>query len=1253
MNDQFLENRNLFSDRYLDSEFLADVASLAPESRSAYQALVELRRTSRPERFGSGRELHLREEYLDKVLDVLGWARSSEGRIPGDGNPDYTLFLHQAEKDAALSKLGSLDYFRDAVCLCEAKSWEAELRRTDSVTRSARGQVYGYLEETHVNWGIVTNGRDWTIVWKGYTRSQQRDLTINLDELLNDGEWSPQFSYFFGLFSRIGFEHGLPQLAIDKSGTSGEAVGRSLKDNVFSALLELGRAIYLTDVPRYSSPADLRTLKADCLTFLYRLLFINYAESRKLLPMRDSDLYRRSYSLLRVKEAIRGLAPRMSGEEYAAVDSHSFELHRNVKRLFRAIDTGNPLAQIPPYNGGLFRSTEHPVLESIEIDDNSMARVVDLLSRVKSDPERFLDYSYLGVRELGSIYEGLLEYKFEIDSSGEAPRVTLVGSRSDRQASGSFYTPDEIVRCVVREAVGPVVVDRLARAEKEGGDPRAAILGIKVLDPAMGSGHFLVAVTEFLAEKLLLVDESSNPEERTLSDESGEIEAEAKRQVATHCIYGVDSNPMAVELAKVSIWLTTFSRGHPLTFLDHRLKYGNSLVGSWLRDVPWHPRKRPKHFAAPITLPEGLVGEQLRVLGEIESGLEDSVGSVKRKEEAYRQLLTSRGYLQVSSLATLHSGLLLAGLASPEVAKAYGQAAVHLGDATTPSPSDSDWTRSALRAASSHSVFTWELEFPDVLLSPDRAGLVGFDVVLGNPPYVPPEEADKEERSYLMKNPAYEHLAGRFDLSIPFIERSLDLIRQGGRFGMIVTSSVPTTDYGERIRDWIFTDHTLESVADFGDHHVFPGVAVRTCILIIRKSKADESHEVRVSLPTDVLVLGQLQRPIAQTILGSLHGRAIRASLDPDTLSLKDRIDSRSIPLGRICYCITGVVAHDSVTHESKDRLIADVRRNEWYRPYVEAKDTEGRYAWIAPKRFIEYRPELRGHMHRPKFRELFTSTKIFIQGISGTGLIATLDTEGTLTNHSMLCCVKAEDILKVEGRRNLSKAELRALNPDPRYDLRFVLAVLSGKLAGFYFSNYLWSGGGVTPDLVNLIPIPRLEFSHGDPAGLTRLLRLDLAHADSDPIATALAELPERVRAQVAHDCVCVAVDKTISNNRSAQTERESFLGWLSREVGAGVLDLPGKTEFEHYEGTPPERLLELLRKNRRKLKVDPATREFQDRVLTEYSHSKAKITPLLEENTRLDRLLDSVMFWLYGLSRDEMRIVEGSVQRMDRIDS
>ena len=437
----------------------------------------------------------------------------------------------------------------------------------------------------------------------------------------------------------------------------------------------------------------------------------------------------------------------------------------------------------------------------------------------------------------------------------------------------------------------------------------------------------------------------------------------------------------------------------------------------------------------------------------------------------------------------------------------------------------------------------------------------------------------------------------------------------------------------------------LESVADFGDFAVFPGVGVRTCILEILKNPPAPDQAVRVSAPPSPAQLGESELTMLQEIFRSSQGATIRVGLTSDQLALKAWIDKRSIPLGQLCYCITGVVAHDSKTHESKDRLISPVAKNQWYRPYIEAKEWEGRYGWLSPTRFIEYRPDVPGHMHRPKFPELFSSPKIFIQGISGPTLIATLDRQGVIANHSMLCCVKAEDILHLGNRLNLREEERTALHPDPRYDIRFILGLVCSRLMGFYYSRFLQSTAGVPPDIVGLLPIPKIDFDQAAGDALPPIVEA-LSASEGDPVEqmTTLGSVPTAQQSRVAHDYICSTVSRIIENNRIVQLERQGFLEWLGVETGFDPREMKGRSELRAYESLSSDALLSILKRNRTRLKVDPSNRSFQERLRAEHAASIDKIRPLKARNDESDRSIDRVVYRLFSLSTEDIGLIEGS---------
>jgi len=261
-----------------------------------------------------------------------------------------------------------------------------------------------------------------------------------------------------------------------------------------------------------------------------------------------------------------------------------------LKDLFGIINVGSPPLKVATFNGGLFDPAKHPFLERYTVGDARLIEAIDKLARVGG---QFVDYRDLAERHLGTIYEGLLEYHLEpIEGSGirgqgsgsaaPDPRplipdpwsIDLFNDRGERHQTGSYYTPDFVVQYIVDQTLRPIL-DAAVAGKATDAEKIAAVLSVNCADPAMGSGHFPVAAMEYIAR--YLVDLGVTPD----ADAGGEADlAYWKRRVAQNCIYGVDLNPLAVDLAKLSLWLATAAKGKPLSFLDHHLRCGNALVGA-------------------------------------------------------------------------------------------------------------------------------------------------------------------------------------------------------------------------------------------------------------------------------------------------------------------------------------------------------------------------------------------------------------------------------------------------------------------------------------------------------------------------------------------------------------------------------------------------------------------------------------------------------------------------------------------------
>ena len=580
-------NRQLFSDHYLNitlpqqqdwQELVALAKPLMEHIGRIYNAYVP-----------SDNEAQLEEDVVRPVFKALGHTFEVQAPLvtaDGTKRPDYVFYRDVGALAANKNKTLTDELLGSAFAIGDAKAWERPLDKVES--RHSKGgdalsnknpsyQIAFYVRQSGVEWGILTNGRLWRLYHKDTADKLDRYYEVDLPALLKSGDVG-RFLYFYAFFRRQAFEFGPLSLVsfLQASVNSAQAIGDTVKRQVYDALRHLAQGFL--DYKGNALTPDSATLKEiydNALIVLYRLLFILYAEARDLLPVRESEQYRDTYSLQAMKE---GIARDLDGGRRLLPTSA--RLWPTLTDLFDIIDAGSPPLKVATFNGGLFDQERHPFLVRYTVGDAHLQQAIDKLTRVG---KQFVDYRDLAERHLGTIYEGLLEYRLLSDNSEEGWTVVLLNDKGERHATGSYYTPDYIVKYMVDVTLGPLLRAAVEGVESDA-DKVARVLAINVLDTAMGSGHFLVEATDYIARFLvsLGVEESESGGEEDL--------AYWRRRVAQSCIYGVDLNPLAVDLAKLSLWLNTVAKDRPLSFLDHHLRAGNALVGARISELQHLPR---------------------------------------------------------------------------------------------------------------------------------------------------------------------------------------------------------------------------------------------------------------------------------------------------------------------------------------------------------------------------------------------------------------------------------------------------------------------------------------------------------------------------------------------------------------------------------------------------------------------------------------------------------------------------------------
>ncbi|MGI8679431.1 MAG: Eco57I restriction-modification methylase domain-containing protein, partial [Jatrophihabitans sp.] len=732
------------------------------------------------------------------------------------------------------------------------------------------------METAGTRWGILVSGDLWRLYSAEHPARATTFAEVDLTKLGDPG-------YFAALFSATALApEGLAE-AIERGsrdfavGLGGRLRGRVYERVVPSIVGALSDELERLDMMP-ESREQLEGVYEATLVLLYRLLFVLYAESREYLPVEVSEGYR-SHSLRRRVDAI--VATVESEREF---DDAATDIWSDLQETFAAIARGQREWGVPAYNGGLFhddpQTAAGQILQRVRPTNAGIGRALyELAVDSDDDDTGRIDYSDLDIRHLGDMYEGLLSFEADraredlsydarsdayvpaqADDSVSVPSgaVYLRGRSGGRKASGSYYTPQIVVRHVIEEALVPVHEEHLEQVRRlaERDEEKAARLlwDFRVCDPAMGSGHFLVDALDVLTDRIaaFLAERPLAPVRAVLNQLRETVQAQArdlpagvldqirdvdllKRVVLKRCIYGVDLNPMAVELAKLALWLDAFVPGLPLSYLDHNLRRGNSLVGVVGDEVL--AALRP----AEATLEADWIAERLSeavdraraAVERVELRLEDV--DAAREAELERRAATS----------------LLTQIYDRWTAEPFGLPGARGRIAQMDTLEAEADARDSEEIAQEQAFFHWPLELPEVFHR-DRPG---FDVVLANPPWdklkvekhdffqmlIPglkfvssaqerdaliaalPQEANARYEAELSRvsglKPYFAAAGGNYrlhgggdpDLFKAFAERFMHLVRSRGGLGCVLPRHLLGGAGSGPLRREFFTGWTVES----------------------------------------------------------------------------------------------------------------------------------------------------------------------------------------------------------------------------------------------------------------------------------------------------------------------------------------------------------------------------------------------------------------------------------------------------------
>lgn len=982
------------------------------------------------------------------VLAALGWAHlpQQKGTSRREDVLDALLFLTAERQKEALAFPAGYERWKKAALLNENKAWGLPLdRASGKITRTPASQALRYLRlgDEHtggiLRWALLTNGCQWRLYFAGASSMADRFLEMDLPALL-EGADTPEgiarlrsFMLFFrpAAFSTDAVGRSFLLAAMEDGRKWQERVTADLSRAVFQSVYPaLLKALGDADPSRKPDDASWpEVVRENAVVLLYRLLFLLYAEDRDLLPVDHKGYRPRSLARLRheVAEAL---------DEKRVLSTTDAFWWGSLKALFNAVDKGSDAMGLPAYNGGLFDPREAPMLQSVALPDESVAAILDGLSRRQEHAEkRNINYRDLSVQQLGAIYERLLDFDVELDDAGA---VVLTKDSIARKESGSFYTPPSLVSLILDATIGPQISasrDRFKTnaealcddrrpvgeriADLRRSDPAEALLDLKLVDPAMGSGHFLVSVVDRLADAVLLaMDEAAviaeqearlsgytSPLADRIESERARIEAVAnkhgwpyrpehlddrhlvRRLVLKRAVYGVDQNRLAVELAKLSLWLHSFTVGAPLSFLDHHLRHGDSLFGAWVADSLEELQKRGSMFlysavesargaAAGMARIEDLADADLSQVmesKEIFETVEEATAPLRAFFDCWHALLwlppagasipsgpTKRAAVKLAEAT--RKGMVdmwLDGLCGDPVALASGEAAPKDQPNRPGSGKALGEFLAELRAiAQRERLFHWQPAFPGVWREwREFEARGGFDAVVGNPPWVR-QETIAAKKPVLKDH--YKTYEGKADLSTFFLEQAQRLVRPGGRVAFVLPNKFFKADYGEPLRTFLAEETWIESVVDFGHNRdLFPDADVFPCVLVTRRPDpaADPVADAAVAvIPGDRVpqenlpaLLKTLQFPMPR-ISFAREGWVLEP---PAVLSFLERLQQMHPNLVEVTgqppqYGLkTGLNEAFVVNTATRDQLVAaDPTTTPIFRKFLRGGDIE---RWVSP----------------------------------------------------------------------------------------------------------------------------------------------------------------------------------------------------------------------------------------------------------------------------------------------------------------
>ena len=960
-------------------------------------------------------EAQLEDRFIGPLLTQLGWTKVTQEVITVQGKqakPDWCLLLQPGQDNALIaSKNHQL-----ITAICESKAWDKTLDtgKADR-THNPHHQLQDYLSTLRVRFGILTNGRVWRIYDTDKITAKKTYIQFDLEAICtlpNAAEKAEALALFAFFFGRDTFmPPALPgqasaiEQAIAASADFTLAVEENLKAVIYGyagedSLFEImGRAIH-----RANPKASMTVVYENSVVLLFRLLFVVYFEDKNHSLLAQHPFYKR-YSLDHIFRGLPDTPGAGSG------------LHDGVyalKHLFEILDAGAEDIDIPLFNGGLFDPQRAPLLLQPKIFDNHTLRQIleQLLYKTNRGTTLFdtrRDFKNMSVTHLGRIYEGLLEFRFEraletavyleYESSltrGKAVEayfdaydtalirqekgfrslreisvkkgdVYLKSASNSRKTSASYYTPASLSAPLVKASVDQA----LAAAGAQG----RALMDLKVLDNACGSGHFLVEALGYLTDLALARLDTDVDLQQLVAQESAKIAEQLqflnlgyepddaqilKRALLKRCIFGVDLNPFAVELARLSLWMDSFIFGTPLSFIEHHVQHGNALMGASVQEFIDYNAQEAQQNDLFVDDLSARFDDLRAVMQELDAMRDTTAAEVAQSKQLWQDSIAPKLDLLSRALSFICTRRVLLAEGDRAGCERLDKTPDLIKQLFDEGKGRSAALRQVEACARQFHFFHYEVAFPEAFAG-DRKG---FDIIVGNPPWDKTKFADTDffpqyhsnyrslkniEKAAVQKrlldspqvaaayqsnlkssNTANEYYknkgifplnkgAGDGNLFRLFVERNLALLAAGGSLNYVLPSALMFEEGSMGLRKHIFSQCRVSFFYSFENRNgIFPDVDSRYkfALLQVVNTRPDDAAAVGAAAvapvaPIDtafyVLDPADLARPETHVA----YPLATVKALSPEQWALMELRDGTDLPILQKCYAAFPALSAD------------------------------------------------------------------------------------------------------------------------------------------------------------------------------------------------------------------------------------------------------------------------------------------------------------------------------------------------------